>query len=85
MITAENFATFVQTLDKDVLDQIASGVFEKDYIALEAHSFNVGGYATFENVDYCKQRQKECHNNGDLFCDVAEFLRLCDETQALEF
>ena len=85
MITAKNFATFVQTLDKDVLDQIASGVFEKDFIAFEACITNVGGFATFENMDYCEKRHKECTDNGDLFCGVDDFLRLCDETQALEF
>ena len=36
MVTSDNFATLVQTLDKDVLDQIASGIFEKDFIAFES-------------------------------------------------
>jgi len=85
MITSSNFASFVQTLEPETLKQIASGIFEKDFIAFEAHIFNVGGYATLENVDYCEEREKECHDNGNLFCDVDDFLRLCDETQALEF
>jgi hypothetical protein len=85
MVTAENFAYLVQTLDKEVLDQIASGVFEKDYIAFELHITNAGGYASFENVDYCKDKKEECEDNGNLFCDVDDFLLLCNETQALEF
>lgn len=85
MITNGNFAEFIQSLNKEDLESIASGeFFEKDYVLMQAHVFNVGGYATIESVDYSEELEEEAHSNGNLLCDADDFLRLIEETNALE-
>jgi hypothetical protein len=86
MITKGNFVELIRGLDSDTLNSFATGeFFEKDFVLMEAHIFNVGGYATVESVDYDESLEEEADAHGNLFCDADSFLQLLEETNALEF
>lgn len=83
MITIENFADLIRTIDaKTLTEEIDKN---HDFILLEAHFFNVGGFATLMSTDFSEELESEAHSNGDLFCSKDDFLRLIEETQALEY
>lgn len=77
MITKENFAELIRTIDPEIL----SAEIEKyhEYILMEVHIFNVGGYATVESADYSEELEEEADSTGNLFCDKDTFLLLIDE------
>jgi len=85
MVTSSNFAHLVQTLNKEVLQEIADGIFAGDYVLFEACIYNTGAFAQYGSMDYCEQTETIAEANGNLFCSVEDFQRLCEETQALEF
>lgn len=83
MITKDNFAHLIQTIDPKFLTEEVEK--EHDYILMEAHIFNAGGYASVESMDYDEEIKTEAHSHGDLFCSKDDFLRLIEETQANEY
>ena len=82
MITPYNFTHALQTIDIADINEVING--NKDFIKLELHTFNIGAYATIEEVDYDEEEQESVTSNGNLYCDKDEFLRLIEETQAFE-
>ena len=50
-----------------------------DYIMLELHIFNAGGFATVESLDYCEDAEQDAYGSGNLFCDKDSFVALCNE------
>lgn len=40
-----------------------------DYMLLELHVFNTGGFFTFESMDYCDLTNTEAADSGNLFVD----------------
>ena len=83
MVTKDNFKDLIQTLRPQ---EIQKEIDKKhDYILLEAHIFNTGGFATVKSCDYSEKKENRANANGNLFCDKDDFLRLLEETQALEY
>lgn len=82
MITPYNFTHALQTIDIADINEVING--NKDYIKLELHTFNIGSFATIEEVDYDEEEHESVTSNGNLYCDKDEFLRLVEETQAFE-
>ena len=85
MVNLSNFKQLVQTLDKEVLQEIADGIFAGDYVLFEACTLDTMAFADYRSMDYCKSTATIARANGDLFCSVEEFLELCKVTSALEF
>lgn len=83
MITKENLKYFIETIDPETM-QIELDK-PNDFVLLEAHIFNVGGYATIESMDYNEEVENEANANGHLYCDKDTFLRLCEELEAFEY
>ena len=77
MITHDNFAEFIKTIDKKKLRRVLNG--RKDYILLRHHIFNVGGYATIKELDYCEKTEKKAQEHGDLFTDKDNFMYLLEQ------
>ena len=44
-----------------------------DYLTIEHHSFNSGGFLTFESSDYDEEREEIVTDNGDLYIDKDSF------------
>lgn len=82
MITRQNFKYYVQTIEYDDLQSELNK--DNDYILLQTHIFNVGGYATIRSLDYDQATESEANANGWLFCDKDTFMQLCDELQTGE-
>lgn len=84
MITKENFAGLMATLDRPTLEAVADGSFHtKDYVLMEVMAFNAGAVATLESVDYDEVVMRGAEADGSLFCTPEDFTRLCGETGAL--
>lgn len=83
MITIGNFAHLIQTIDPETLAEEMGK--DNDFILMQAHIFNVGGFATVESIDYSEEMEEEAHSKGDLFCSKDDFLRLIEELQANEY
>jgi len=83
MITKDNFSVYIQGMEFNYITDAING--DGDYILMTAHIFNTGGYATLESSDYSEQVAQEAADSGNLFCDKDEFMRLLNETQALEY
>lgn len=72
MITNETFPGLIKTLtDKEIIEA------DNDYIVMEAHIFNSGGYATLESIDYVDI------DDGSLVVDKDDFLRMLEEFNVL--
>lgn len=83
MITKDNFAELIQTIEPEILmEEIEK---DNDFILMEVHIFNVGGYATVESADYSEELEEEADSTGNLFCSKDDFLRLIEELQANEY
>ena len=83
MITKENIKYFIETIDPETMQNVLDE--QHDFILLEAHIFNVGGYGTIESLDYDEAVEEEAAASGNLFCDKDEFLRLCEELEVFEY
>ena len=83
MITNDNLKCFIETIEiEDVKNAIDA---PQDYILLEAHIFNVGGYATIQSIDYNEDTEQEANDNGNLFLSKDDFLMLTTELEIFEF
>lgn len=86
MVNSNIFAELIQSLDVDVLEKLNDGSFyDKEYVEFKGHVCNAGYWATIRSVDYMPKIEKECNDNGDLFCHADDFNRMLIETNALEF
>jgi len=83
MITTANFKELIQTIRPEELQQEIDGM--EDYILMEVHIFNVGGYATVKSMHYNTETDENASSTGNLFLDKDDFLMLLEETQALEY
>jgi hypothetical protein len=80
MITKDNLKFCFENLNKDEVEKAMDNPF--DYILFEIHTFNAGAYATVEAQDYDDEVAQEAADNGQLFIDKDEFLRLFEESKA---
>lgn len=83
MITKENFKALIMTLEAETIQSVLNA--PNDYVLMEAHIFNAGGFATLESVDYDEEAEEEANANGNLFTDKDTFMILLEETEALEY
>ena len=51
---------------------------QHDWVLMESHIFNVGGYATLESMDWNEDTQEYANDNGYLFCDKDTFVNLLE-------
>lgn len=83
MITKEIFKYLIQTISPETLQQEIDSI--GDYLLLEMHTFNVGSYGTIKSLDYDEEEERRANENGDLFMDKDDFLRLCEELEVFEY
>ena len=83
MITKHNLKELIQTISPEHINEAING--KGDYILMECHTFNVGYFATITAIDYNEETETEASNNGNLYCDKDEFLRLCNELEIFEY
>lgn len=83
MITKEVFKYLIQTISPETLQQEIDST--GDYLLLEMHTFNTGSYGTIKSVDYDEEEERRANDNGDLFMDKDDFLRLCEEFEVFEY
>ncbi|MFT7280526.1 MAG: hypothetical protein ACI9DM_000245 [Cyclobacteriaceae bacterium] len=82
MITNENFKHLLQTLNPERIQAEIDS--PEDYILFNAHTFNVGTFATIQSRNYNEEDEQEASDTGNLFCDKDSFLQLIEETEAFE-
>jgi hypothetical protein len=83
MITQENIKYFIETISPETMQSELDK--PNDFILLQAHIFNVGGYATIESMDYDEEVDEDAQANGNLFCDKDTFLQMCEELEIFEY
>jgi hypothetical protein len=83
MITKEIFKYLIQTINPETLQQEIDST--GDYLLLEMHTFNVGSYGTIKSLDYDEEEERRANDNGDLFMDKDDFLRLCEDLEVFEY
>lgn len=76
MITRDNFQALVETMrPSEITEQLDK---QHDWVLMESHIFNVGGYATLESMDWNEETQEYANENGSLFCDKDTFANLLE-------
>jgi hypothetical protein len=83
MITKDNIKEFIQTIPTETIQEELDK--PQDFILLQSHIFNVGGYATIESLDYNEEVDEKAQASGNLFCDKDNFLQLCSELEVFEY
>ena len=72
----QNFQTLVETMrPNEITEQLDK---QHDWVLMESHIFNVGGYATLESMDWNEDTQEYANDNGYLFCDKDTFVNLLE-------
>ena len=76
MITRDNFQALVETMrPSEITEQLDR---QHDFILMESHIFNVGGYATLQSMDWNEETKEYADENGYLFCDKDTFADLLE-------
>jgi hypothetical protein len=83
MITKDNIKHLVETINPETMQ--AELDKPHDFILLQAHIFNVGGYGTIESMDYDEEVDEQAQASGNLFCDKDTFLQMCEELELFEY
>jgi hypothetical protein len=83
MITKDNIKSLIETIPTETMQSELDK--PHDFILLQAHIFNVGGYGTIESMDYDEEVEQEAHAHGNLFCDKDTFLQMCSELEVFEY
>lgn len=83
MITKQNLKEVIQTISTDNISKAILG--DSDYILLQLHVYNVGGFGTIENVEYSEEAEQHANEKGNLFVSKDDFLQLCDELEIFEY
>lgn len=80
MITPDNVKAVFEQISKEGL--LYALDHESDYLLVELHIFNAGAIVSIEAMDYDEEKEQEAADNGNLFCDKDDFLRLWEESGA---
>ena len=83
MITKDNIKYLIETIPTETMQSELDK--PNDFILLQAHIFNVGGYGSIESMDYDEEVDEEAQASGNLFCDKDTFLQLCEELEVFEY
>lgn len=81
MITKDNLTFCFDNLTESEIKKVMSS--KKDYISFWLHIFNAGGFATAKPKNYSEKHEKRHADNGMLFIDKDDFLRLFKESDSL--
>lgn len=76
MITKQNFKDLVETMKRSEINSEMDK--QHDYVLMESHIFNAGGYATIKSMDYNEETETYANDNGYLFCDKDTFLSMLE-------
>ena len=63
MITRDNIKEFIQTIPTETIQEELDK--PQDFILLQSHIFNVGGYATIESLDYDEEVDEDAPDTLD--------------------
>ena len=77
MITQGNLKEVLIDLGREAIQEAIDQVH--DWVKLELHTSNAGGYATIESIDYSEEEEQEVTGIGNVFCDKDNLLILIDE------
>lgn len=83
MITKDNIKHFIESIPTETMQEELDK--QHDFVLLQAHIFNVGGYGSIESMDYDEEIEQEAHAHGNLFCDKDTFLQMCEELEVFEY
>lgn len=83
MITKDNIKYLIETIPTETMQSELDK--PNDFILLQAHIFNVGGYGSIESMDYDEEVDEKAQASGNLFCDKDTFLQLCSELEVFEY
>jgi len=83
MITKENIKEFIESIPTETMQ--AELDKPNDFVLLQSHIFNGGGYATIESMDYDEEVDEQAQASGNLFCDKDTFLQMCSELEVFEY
>ena len=83
MITKENIKSLIETIPTETMQEELDK--QHDFVLLQAHIFNVGGYGSIESMDYDEEIEQDAHATGNLFCDKDTFLQMCEELEVFEY
>lgn len=83
MVTKDNIKYLIETIPTETMQEELDK--PHDFILLQAHIFNVGGYGTIESMDYNEEVDEEASASGNLFCDKDTFLQMCSELEVFEY
>jgi hypothetical protein len=83
MITKDNIKSLIETIPTETMQSELDK--PHDFILLQAHIFNVGGYGTIESMDYNEEVDEEASASGNLFCDKDTFLQMCEDLEVFEY
>jgi hypothetical protein len=80
MITNNNLKDLFEALNEKDIDTVFES--DLDFILMELHTFNSGGYVTIKPHYYDESVAQEAADNGNLFVDKDDFLMLYQESGA---
>lgn len=83
MITRDNLKYFIESIPTETIQEELDK--PHDFVLLQAHIFNVGGYGTIESMDYDEEVDEEAQASGNIFCDKDNFLQMCEELEVFEY
>jgi len=83
MITKENIKYFIESIPTETIQEELDK--QHDFVLLQAHIINVGGYGSIESMDYDEEIQDDADANGNLFLDKDTFLQMCSELEVFEY
>ena len=83
MITRDNLKYFIESIPTETMQEELDK--SHDFILLQSHIFNVGGYGTIESMDYDEEVDEDAQASGNLFCDKDTFLQICSELEVFEY
>jgi uncharacterized protein (DUF1015 family) len=66
--------------DSLTLEQVKELDKKEDFLLFELHAFNTGGVSTLKCMDWSEEAQEDAEDNGNLFIDKDDFLRLFEES-----
>lgn len=81
MITADNVKFCFENLNEEEVKRTMDS--SCDYVSFQLSIFNVGGVSSCDPYDYDEELEQELTDNGNMFCDKDDFLRLYQESEAV--
>jgi hypothetical protein len=81
MITKDNLKECFDMLTEDDVNKVMTS--KKDYVIFELCSTNAMSAAYCTPADYDEEEAQAIVDNGDVYCDKDDFLRLFEESESV--